>query len=184
MRKITAIAALGALSTVPMAAAAGSINLNTNLNLSATVAAGCTAISQSTPFTFPSPLVQATQPIVTGAITTTCAFQVPATIYFDTGLHSSGGFPDLAGGAGGSGATLLQYGLYQGTTKPTASTAGVITATTTIGFGTASGSGILVTGAAAGAPVITGLWAALTSPVPADIPAGTYSDTIGVTLNF
>jgi spore coat protein U-like protein len=190
MRKITALAAFGAAAVVAPTVATSADTLTGNLSLSASIVAGCTAITQSTPFTFTGTLVENQQPIVQGAITTTCAATVPAEILFNTGLNAgtlTGNTQQETVGprlsSNTASASYIRYDLYSAV--PTVSSQ-TLSGGTAIVYGTTSavGTGILTTGATGGAPVVTKVWAALDAPVPADQAAGTYTDTIAVTLSF
>lgn len=183
MRRITAIAALGALAGAP--AAASSDTLGATLGLSATVSAGCTGIAQSSPFSFPAPLIQGTQPVVPGVVSTTCASSVPAIISFNS-ASSVSGVPYLSNNAA-TNPTTLAYGLYKATSSGAVTiTSGSVVNGTAVAVGStgaiSTGGGISVNGT--GGAQLSTVYAALTAKVPSDTPSGTYTDALSVTLTF
>lgn len=168
MRRILGIAALGALALTPLIASASNPvqTLTTKLTSTATIVAGCTALSQSTALSFGAAIAPSTTPSATGGISATCANNVSATLTFDNGANPSAAPAPQLAGPGATGTTRLGYGIFSDAAFSVPITATGITFT---GTGTAK---------------ITPVYAKLSAPVPVDTLPGVYTDSITVTLSF
>jgi spore coat protein U-like protein len=166
MKKMITIAA-GSLALAPAVASAtlGTSTIVKPLSVSATIVAGCTLLTVTTPLAFGSTLAPGSGATAAGALSTTCARSVVGVLTFDNGLNpgTSPVAPNLTS-TGTVGGALIPY-----------------TVQSALGTAVVAG-GISVTGT--GTAVTTTIFGSVTGVIPQDQVPGVYSDTVSVTLNY
>jgi spore coat protein U-like protein len=172
MNKFTSrVAALSATIALICAPAAQAATSSTNLGITTTVAANC--LVSATPVAFGSydPMA-ATATTSTGVLTLTCTQGSAPSVAIDLGANASAGQRRMAAGA-----NRLPYDLFQ----PSANTAGASCAgastpypTATPGFALTSAPSIAARNFNVCAQIAPGQ----------DVPVGSYSDTVLVTVTF
>jgi spore coat protein U-like protein len=162
LRKLLTLAAIAVFAGVPLEAPvpASATTLTTNLLASATISAGCSAISAS-PLAFGT-VAPLARPSATAIITTTCTALTTSTITFGNGSNYS-----TTRNLKSTGSTLLAYGLFSDAGRTTVIPAGGIPLP-----------------ASFTEPVNTPIYGQLAAAVPASTVAGVYTDTVVVTLTF
>lgn len=161
------------LAALPcLASAAGAGSVSATMNVTATVIATCTVTAGNLNFgNYDAIGANSTAPLVgTAAVNATCTQGATATVDIDAGLNPSGTGNAQARRMKGTGTNYLAYGIYSDSahSKP---------------WGTkTSGTTVAVTGAGGATPVSLTAYGSV--PNAQNVPVGSYTDSVAVTINY
>jgi spore coat protein U-like protein len=160
------------VAALVLATPAGAATASATMTVTATVIATCTISSGNLAFgNYDAVGTNATVPLVgTATIRATCTQGAAATVDIDAGLNPSGTGNAQQRRMKGTGTNYLAYGIYSDAAHSQA-------------WGTkTSGTTVSVTGAGGTTPVSLTAYGSV--PSAQNVPVGTYTDSVAVTINY